>query len=119
MKSSMAQKEEQKEILQWIRKGIIALKDPDRLVIVSLLWAQKSLFFSEIKAYLKKENPSSSVPYHIKFLEHFGIISNKKLEPPNFNTRTGKARTSIYQLTEKGKHIYETLLKMINFNEHN
>ena len=109
MNTTIDQKQNEK-ILHLIKNGIIALKDPDRLKIVNLLWTHKSLFYSEIKDYIKEENPNSSIAYHLEYLKGFSIIKNKK----GYDKSSGKARTSVYQLTEKGKMIYKTLVGMID-----
>ena len=89
------------------------VKDFTKLKIVMLLYlneldGETSLSFAEIKDYLGKKYSSALVSYHIRQLEKRGIIENER----KLDISTGKARSSFYKLTRKGKWIGNILTKI-------
>ena len=103
-----------KKILREAKQIVIALKSPTRLAIALLLFnSNKPLFFSEIEKYILKDATIySTFFYHIKKLQENGFLIHKSLEPPEVDGDTGKARYSLYELSDKGRRRINELIKL-------
>lgn len=83
-----------------------ALAHPDRWKIMLRLYQSgKYLSFSEI-SFLKKEYLSATLSYHLRILEKAGLIINER----RLDKQTGKARSSFYRSSVKGKEVINALL---------
>lgn len=106
---------ENEKALQKLEDLYYILGDYLRVKIVERLYSNdenESKSFSEIHNFLEKvfekEYPSSLVLFHLKGLEKRGIIRNER----RLDLSTGRARTSFYRLTEKGKGMAEIIMKV-------
>jgi DNA-binding MarR family transcriptional regulator len=87
-----------------------ALAHPDRWeIMLQLYQSGKPLSFSELKNSLRKEYFSSSFSYHLRILEKTGLIINER----RLDIQTGKARSSFYSLSLKGKKVIDALLDLL------
>lgn len=97
------------KIIRELSKFIDAVGDSVRLEIAMLLLSvDKALAFSEIKANLLNKYSAPNLSYHIRVLEKSGIIKNER----KLDISSGKARTSFYRLTPKGKTVIKALLNI-------
>lgn len=96
------------EAVRILRKSLNVLKDPTRQKIVMLLMkANKPLYFAEIKKSFEKELSAQLISYHLKTLHKAGILTNRR----GLDMSTGRARTSFYTISERGRWLIEDLLK--------